>query len=804
MKQRLLATLACLFAAMGSARAESPRVKIVSARVGFPDARNSESPPICKFAAWSPLDLELELLSEVADSAQLVVETPDADGLNTTLATPLDLSKARPGTLVRMQAYVRPAAGSGETTVIVRTANGRALSEPYRIRTLRPRDSLTYVVLGLGSRFPNFDLPRQTTPGAVEAETATGPLRGGRVELAAITEVSQLPDRWFGYEAADLVVLSTSSADFVKQLGANEKKLAALREWVNRGGRLVISVGSNAAALASFPAILELAPAALNPAAPTRLVKAEPKIGQAKPDHAASLPLYWTARETSQSTILSGNLVSKAGPFPVANFLAKPGARVVIPPPSRGADAKDAVAVQAAFGLGRITAIGFDLDRSPFTEFARQAEFWDWVLREGGANRTSVGSEGKARPLNAAPTDDEDEVAVALRTHVDTFDGIPVVSFGSVALLIVLYILLIAPVEYYFLKRVFGRLELTWITFPIIVLTVCIAAAVSASAMKGNELRVNKVDVIDVVAEGRGGRVYGTTMFTIFSPKIDTFTLRVSPAAGWTVDPTSEASLVGWVGGPRAGRASLLRRNYGYHSDANGAIADGLDNVPVQVWSTKSFSANWAGTLNPRSPVVESKLVHPPGDSSKAIGTFVNRMPFEAVTDCMAFYAGQAYPIGTILKGQEVRLVLERGQLGSQWLQDRGQLADLLSRGQAFGGAASASNKPGTATPAPVPTSSTLPLWGLLFHEASLKNDEGVVPRNASLRRLDQSWRLSSDNRSEVIVVGRVLPPSGTIDAIFGGHESPSRLQLKEGQTLVPGFARQETYVRLYLPVRSH
>ena len=789
MKQRLLAILACLFATMGSARAESPRVKIVSARVGFPDARSNDGPPICKFAAWSPLDLELELLSEVADSAQLVVETPDADGSNTTLATPLDLSTTRPGITLRRQAYVRPAAGSGETTVIVRTANGVALSEPFRIRSLRPRDSLTYVVLGLGSRFPNFDLPKQTMPGAVEAETATGPLRGGRVELAAITEVAQLPDRWFGYDAADLVVLSTSSADFLKQLGANEKKLAALREWVSRGGRLVVSVGSNAALV---QALQELLPYSIDATSPSRQVNL--------------LPLYWSARETSQTTTLNGNMAMKGGAFPVANFTPKPNrrGRVVVPPASRAGVEKDAVAVQAAYGLGRTTAIGFDLDRSPFTEFAKQVEFWDWVLREGGANRTSVGSEGKPRQLNAAPTDDEDEVAVALRTHVDTFDGIPVVSFGSVALLIVLYILLIAPIEYYFLKRVFGRLELTWITFPIIVLTVCIAAAISASAMKGDELRVNKVDVIDVVAEPQGGRVYGTTMFTIFSPKIDTFTLRVSPAAGWTQDPTSEASLVGWVGGPRAGRASLLRRNYGYHSDANGAIADGLDNVPVQVWSTKSFSANWAGTLDPLWPVVESKLEHPPGDPSKAIGTFVNRMPFEAVTDCVAFYAGQAYPLGTILKGQEVRLVLDRGQLGSQWLQDRGQLADLLSRGQAFGGAASASNKPGTAAPAPVPTSSNLPLWGLLFHEASLKNDEGVVPRNASLRRLDQSWRLAPDNRSEVIVVGRVLPPAGTIDALFGGSESPTRLQLKEGQTSVPGLARQETYVRLYLPVRSH
>ena len=787
--QRLLPIFACLLTFVGSARAESPRVKIVNASVGFPDARGSvargrDIAPICKFAAWSPLEVELELLAEVSEPTQLVIETPDADGVNTALALPLDLSKARADSTFHTMAYVRPAAGNGETTVTVRTAKGIAISEPFRIRSLRPRDSLTYVVLSLGSRLPGFDLPKPTTS-AAEAEASTGPLRGDRVELAAITDASRLPDQWFGYEAADLVVLCTSSTDFVKQLFANEKQETALREWVNRGGRLVVAVGSKTLMVSQLPALTELLPVTINPTLPLRQVSA--------------LTLYWSARETSQTTTLTGNLAMKGGTFLVATFIPKPtrAARIVVPPASRSTDPKDLVAVQSAFGLGRITAIGFDLDQPPFTEFSRQAEFWDWVLRESGASRASIGSEGKPRQPNAPPSDDEDELAVALRTHVDTFEGIPVVSFGSVAFLIVLYILLIAPVEYYFLKRVFGRLELTWITFPIIVLTVCIAAALSASAMKGNDLRVNKVDVVEV--DSRGGRVYGTTMFTVFSPKIDTFALSVTPAEGWTKNDAAGTGLVGWVGSPRAGRASLLRRNYGYHA-TEGAIADGLENVPVQVWSTKSFSANWTGSIDPALPVVESRLEHPPGDPTKVIGTFVNRMPFEAVTDCVAFYAGLAYPLGTIVNGQEVRLVLDRGQPAAQWLQERGQLADLLGRGQSFGGASSTANKSGTTSSQNA--SSHLPLLGMLFHEASLRNDEGVVPRNASLRRLDQSWRLTADNRGEVIVVGRVLPPLGTIEALFGGPESPSRLHLKEGPATVTGMARQETYVRLYLPVK--
>ena len=181
-------------------------------------------------------------------------------------------------------------------------------------------------------------------------------------------------------------------------------------------------------------------------------------------------------------------------------------------------------------GWARITVIGFDLDRAPFAEDHQRLEFWDWVLRDCGANRASSGGDGKARPAGAL-TEEEDEAAVAIRQHNDTFEGVAVVSFGWIAMLIVLYILLIGPVEYYFLKRVFGRLELTWITFPIIVLTVSAAAYFSADAVKGRELKVNKVDVVDV--DPASGRIYGTTWFTVFSPRIDNYSIGVEPGERW-------------------------------------------------------------------------------------------------------------------------------------------------------------------------------------------------------------------------------------------------------------------------------
>lgn len=758
-----------------------PPIAIRSAKVGYPDARgNSDAPPICKFAAWAPLEIVLETTAAVPGAARLVIETPDADGVMTVLSLPLDLAARQPGAPFIARGYIRPAAG-GETTVTVR-GDKDALSDPYRIRPLRPRGALTYFVLSLGSKLPRFDLPKPTAGGAEETEATVGPLRGGRVELAAITDVEQLPNHWFGYDAADLVVLSTSDSAFVKHLFGNEKKRTALREWIARGGRIAIALGANAALATQLPGLGELLPVAVNAAAPTRQIEPS-KDEKARP---ATLPLYWAARESSQISSITASLISSKA-FTVANFTAKPGggARAMIPPASRTAVGEAVVAWQAALGIGRVTVIGFDLDRPPFTDFSRQAEFWDWVLRECGWSRASVGSEGKPRQPNAAPRDDEDEVAVALRTHLDTFDGLPVVSFGSVAFLIALYILLIGPLEYYFLKRVFGRLELTWLTFPLIAATVCIAAFLSASAMKGRDIRINKVDVVDVVAEPGNGRIYGSTWFTLFSPKIAEYSIQLAPDKQWTKE--NGEPLVGWTGSSRAGRAGLLRRSYRYGNDAQE-----LDDVPVQVWSTKSFSANWAGKLDSALPVVESRLVHPPGDPTKAVGTFINRLPFEALFECVAFYAGQAYSIGTIVKGQEVRLVLDHGQPAPQWFQENGQLADLLSRAQVFGGATGAVNRPGGTLPAATAQPAGLPLWAMLYHEASLRNDEGVIPRNASLRRLDQSWRLTPDNRQEVIVMGRAPATAA----------GPATVLLNDGQSR-PASTRQETYVRLYLSVQA-
>src|SRR5205823_1786103 len=117
------------------------------------------------------------------------------------------------------------------------------------------------------------------------------------------------------------------------------------------------------------------------------------------------------------------------------------------------------------------------------------------------------------------------DLAGDLRNNLEQFENVSNISFGWVALFIFIYILVVGPLDYFFLKKVVKRLELTWITFPTVVLVVSAVAYFTAYALKGNDLRINKLDLVDIVGEldekgahSEGTRAYGSTWFTLFSP----------------------------------------------------------------------------------------------------------------------------------------------------------------------------------------------------------------------------------------------------------------------------------------------
>ena len=114
--------------------------------------------------------------------------------------------------------------------------------------------------------------------------------------------------------------------------------------------------------------------------------------------------------------------------------------------------------------------------------------------------------------------------------------------------LVVGYILLIGPGDYFFLRKLVGRMEWTWLTFPLVVVVVSVAAYVLAYRLKGDQLRVNQVDLVDV--DAASGRVRGTSWLNVFSPRMESFDLSVAAAAARRAAPADDAGGADGLAGP--------------------------------------------------------------------------------------------------------------------------------------------------------------------------------------------------------------------------------------------------------------
>jgi hypothetical protein len=820
----VIALVATISTTLSAQTFEYP-IEIDDARVGLPpgrfgsekDASTQKAVHIVKRGEWAPVYLDITLKKELPVGAKLIIETVDGEDLKTKMVVPLTQSfnGILPGAKLKTAdfgytPYVRCGDRNGVVTITIVTndADEKQLARSFSVKFMQFRDVSNYVILSLGSRLPGFDLPSDKNN---QNQSARAALRGGRIETSAITDVMDMPDQWIGYQAVDLVVLTTGTATnkFLNDLfgdnipETNRLRREALLEYVRRGGKLLISVASNAPAMAQYKQFQAILPAPLRNDPATKSMTA--------------LPIY----ANLPGTTISDDLQAKTpgGQFPVANVGVNPrrAARTIIPPPPTTAEEARAqadstpVVLQAPFGLGRVSMTTFDLDQSPFLDYGRRADLWDWLLRECGSQKSALTPPTGAAPVNnwSNTSDNEDEWASTLRRHVDTFDGVPVVSFWWVAMFIILYTLVIGPIEYLVLKYVFRRLELTWITFPIIVVSVSAAAYFTAYAIKGNDLKINKVDVVDI--DLQGGRVYGKSWFTIFSPRIDNYTIGVEPRAGWTVTApgtTDPAPLVGWMGGGSAGSGSIVSRGYTYHAEAdNKAVATALDRVPIQVWSTKAFTANWSGSMNPGTPLIAADLYHPPGDPKLVTGSFVSNLPVATLTDPYLIYAGKVYKLPAIQPGQKIDIPAKGLEEDNNWYQNNGSVNLQFNNQNQFG------NRFGYQPP-PQVTISSLNIWGMLFHEKVLGSAKALS--NASMRDLDMSWRIEEASKAkffdEAILVANISPPAGPTEAMLTDPTGPSAttLWLKGGlpggntpREPIPGTLRQETYIRVFIPIRS-
>ncbi len=595
--------------------AQSPKPTIADVQIGFG--------AVYKLGCWTPLAIDL-LGGSQAWTGRVVVTVPDSDGVPTRVISesgrPVGID---PGQTTRVRLFVRVGQSMSPVTVQFYSGDGKerakrtfyAGSEAGQGMVTGGIPATNRLLLEFGPTLGLGDLVQDGDRADEQLKT----------RITRVEQADDLPTRWYGYESVETVLLTTSEPEMYRPLLQNRGRLEALQKWVERGGRLVIFCANSAEELLADNGVLA-------PFIPGKFDKME-RLSQAQPLETFS---------GSEQPITRDRRINLSVPSLLGvqgQILASAGRSATNVP----------LVVRTQRGLGEVVFVGLDFDRPPLR---------NWEGRTSFLRRVFDWQERKENQQTAEQTESED-LSGHLRNSLDQkFAGVQIVPFGIVALLVGVYILLIGPGDYFFVKRVLRRPELTWLTFPLIVFGVSAAAYGIANRMKGDQLRVNQVEIIDIDVsdpDGSDNFARGTVWTHFFTPQVSEFDLRFQPSYLGQTELNQSEQLVSWLGlpgyalgGMQASGSQTSVFDAGYQF---GDRLASIQRLPVQVWSTKTLASRWSARVN--APVYTDLQQ----DGEELLrGTITNDSGRDdsgvELEDCLLLYGRWAYKLGRLPAGK--------------------------------------------------------------------------------------------------------------------------------------------------------
>ena len=259
-----------------------------------------------------------------------------------------------------------------------------------------------------------------------------------------------LPEDSLGMNMFDALIIQDFSIDQLP-----EKKQAALKEWVELGGHLII--GST------------------------------PDLGQKMGELSTLIPMKVTGEKKlkdlsflkgfsdkplslEEMTVLTGEQATGTD-----NILVESGLPLV---------------VEKGFGMGKVTQITYNLTEEPLASWEGNSDWWERILT------ASVDSQMKH------PMQFYDQIHNVLLNTTELFAS----AFLPVSVILVLfaaYIIIIVPVLYFILKKKDKR-EWGWWIIPSIAIVTSIGIFITGASDRSGGENVNKVSIVSVNEEGTG------------------------------------------------------------------------------------------------------------------------------------------------------------------------------------------------------------------------------------------------------------------------------------------------------------
>lgn len=402
-------------------------------------------------------------------------------------------------------------------------------------------------------------------------------------------------------DVADLGGLDVLVVNGLQELP--EPKLEAVRSWVQRGGHLLVSVGEEAEAFARSP---------WQKWVPVRVT------GVSRLRDLSGIEGFVTRLSR----------IAMTGNVPAAKLDRGEGEALI--------SALDGpILVRAPYGFGRVTMLGVDIDRAPLSRWPSLGDLLRKIVLGGPtAGRTP----GKGTRNEQIAQQGLSDLSTQLRSSKEDFPSVHRFTSWMVLGLMLGYMAVLGPLDYFLVHRVLKKPQLTWVTFPLFAAAASLGALWSAQKTNGGTLRVNQIDVLDVDVPTHSARVQSWA--SVYSPQTGRYEIDPRPRPLRDGDAIRPAARTSWDGVPedgfggmyRTGGAGLSRPPYRIDVETGQVL-----NVPITVWSTKVVSCQWE---SPAGNLARSEL-RSPGVGQLA-GTFTHHLP-GPLTDWVLAYGNRVY-----------------------------------------------------------------------------------------------------------------------------------------------------------------
>jgi hypothetical protein len=610
-----------------------------------------------KVGHWSPVKV---IVSAGDRTVQVRPElsVPDGDGVQTFFVTPDRSTLQIPaGSRATIRAHVKPGRSDGELTVRLMDGDAEVASRVFPAgsfeKSLRSTDEL---IVAFGSPV-----------GLADAVRKARRHRSREAAIQTVQSAEDAPIRWYGYDAVDWVVVTTSEVGAFERL--TEEQFAAVDRWLQLGGRLVLCVGRRGGEIfAPGSRLARFAPGDSPEVISQRITSglenyagADDRLDSVGGQRARRFSVPMTAFRNVRGLVESEELGAAAGRLPTI--------------------------IRSPYGLGQVVLVAFDPDLAPFDRWQGRPVMMARILQMAALDRRAE-PDVEARIGRVAHLG-YDDMAGQLRSALDQFQGVTRVRFSWVAGLIAAYILLIGPGDYLLLKK-FRRMHWTWITFPVVTLAFCLIAYGLVGRLAGRQLHITQVDLVDVDVERSVLR--GSSWTHVYSPVAQTFDFSLATSDVWSGSGgDSKGELLAWQGLPGEGlggldttsASALFAESYRIRLPDAGQSAAAITDMPFEVSGSKSLSGTWwdQGHLS-----VDRELAV--DGNGLLSGRLRNPLSIE-LSDCRVMYQNWIYPLaGVLVPGETVsfdgvsprnlqwhltrRRVIDTKDIGTPW--DRSSL----------------------------------------------------------------------------------------------------------------------------------